>query len=48
MLPARHYRWTHCRSWVDRDGVDPWLRLIIVLLLSAVLDYCVAVFVPGR
>jgi hypothetical protein len=43
MVPGRHYRWTHCRRLVDGDDVDPWLSLIIVLLLSAVLGYCVAV-----
>jgi hypothetical protein len=48
MLPGRHYFWTHRRRWGDRDGVDPWLSLIIVLLLDAALDYCVVVFVLGR
>jgi hypothetical protein len=44
MLPCSDYRW----RWVACDGVDPWLSLIIVLLLGAVLDYRVAVFVPRR
>jgi hypothetical protein len=48
MVPGRHYRWSHRQRLVDGDGVDPWYSLIIVLLLGAVLGYCVAVFVPGR
>jgi hypothetical protein len=48
LLPGRHYRWADRRRWGDRDRVDPWLSLIIVLLLGAVLSHCVAAFLPGR
>jgi hypothetical protein len=48
MAPSRHYRWSHRHRLVDDDVVDSWFSLIIVLLLSEVLSYCVAVFVPGR
>jgi hypothetical protein len=48
MLAGRLFRWSHRRRLVDGDGVDPWLSLIIVLLLGGVLGNCVAVFMPGR
>ena len=56
ILRGRHYRWAHRRKWGDRYGVDPWLSrlfdpwlgLIIMLLLVAVLGQRVAVFLPGR